>query len=167
MKRRILLTLAASALLCAGIAVPAGTAVAQSAKDLAGAWVLVSNVTTAPNGRKTDAFGANPKGSVVFDGSGRYVLLNTRTGLPKFSSGDRLTGTAGEYRAIVQGSLGHLGTYTVADKVLTFKIESSTWPGMTGTDLKQTIISLSGDTLHWTVAGPGTSKGDMVWKRTK
>ncbi len=168
MKGRTLLTLAASALLlCVGIAVPAGTAVAQNAKDLVGAWMLVSNVTTTADGRKTDAFGANPKGTVIFDGSGRYVLLNTRTGLPKFASGDRLRGTPQEYRAIVQGSNGHLGTYSVADKVLTFKVESSTWPGQTGTDLKQTIVSLSGDTLNWTVAGPGTSKGDMVWKRVK
>jgi hypothetical protein len=167
MKRRTLLTLAASALLCAGIAVPAGTAVAQSAKDLVGAWVLVSNVTTAPNGRKTDAFGANPKGTVIFDGSGRYVNFSSRTGLPKFSSGDRMRGTPGEYKAIVQGSLAHLGTYSVADKVLTFKVETSTWPGQTGTDLKQTIVSLSADTLHWTVAGPGASKGDMIWKRVK
>ncbi len=168
MKGRTLLTLAAAALLlCAAIAVPAGTAVAQTAKDLVGAWMLVSNVTTTPDGRKTDAFGTNPKGTVIFDGSGRYVLFSARTDLPKFASGDRMKGTAKEYKAIVTGSVAHLGTYSVADKVLTFKVEGSTWPGQTGTELKQTIISLSGDTLNWTVAGPGTSKGDMVWKRIK
>jgi hypothetical protein len=38
-------------------------ALAQSAKDLVGAWTLVS----------ADAYGSNPKGALIFDGNGHSL----------------------------------------------------------------------------------------------
>ena len=48
MNRLITLTLAAVVLLCLGFAVPR-TAAAQTAKDLVGAWTLLSDVNTSPD----------------------------------------------------------------------------------------------------------------------
>jgi hypothetical protein len=39
---------------------------AQTAKDLVGTWQHVANVNTAVDGKKTDAFGPNPKGMTIF-----------------------------------------------------------------------------------------------------
>ena len=43
-------------------------AAAQSAKDLVGAWTLVS----------ADAFGANPRGTVIFEPNGRFAAMLMR-----------------------------------------------------------------------------------------
>ena len=57
-----------------GVALPWSTAIAQTAKDLVGTWNAVS-ATVEQGGNKTDTFGPNPKGTLVFDGNGRYVLV--------------------------------------------------------------------------------------------
>ena len=44
-------------------------AIAHSAKDFVGTWTLVSS-TTEREGVKSDTFGPNPKGLLVFDAGG-------------------------------------------------------------------------------------------------
>jgi len=41
------------------------------------------------------------------------MLMTSRSDLPKFASNNRNDGTSDEYKAIVQGSIAHFGTYTV------------------------------------------------------
>ena len=96
----------------------------------------------------------------AFDDKGRFVIVNARPDLPKFASNNRNQGTPDENKAIVQGSLSLFGTYSVADKVITYKVEASSWPGWTGTEQKRTIISFTGDELTYTLAGSigGTSE---------
>ena len=162
------LTLSAMAFLCLGAALPTGPAVAQTAKELVGTWSMVSNVNVRPDGSKVDLFGPNPKAMVMFDGNGHFVLDQGNPNLPKFKSNNRAQGTPEENQAVVQGSLSYHGTYSVADKVLTFKVEGSSFPNWVGTDQKRTITSFTGDDLRWT--NPGASVGgsaDTVWKRLK
>jgi Lipocalin-like domain len=64
---------------------------------------------------------------------------------------NRNTGTPEENKAVVQGSLAHYGTFTVADKAITLKVEGSTWPAWAGTDQKRTIISFTGDEIKWSL----------------
>src|SRR5262249_18568963 len=80
---------------------------------------------------------------------------------------NRNTGTADENKAIVQGSIAHFGTYTVADKVITLKVEGGTWPAWTGTDQKRPIISLTGDDIKWSVAASIGGTTEVGWKRVK
>ena len=96
--------------------------VGHDAKDLIGTWTLVS-VVTERDGKKSDAYGPNAKGSLVFDANGRYSIIFIAADLPKFVSGIRSTGTADENKAVVAGSLAHFGTYVVdeADKSFTFQ----------------------------------------------
>jgi hypothetical protein len=79
-------------------------------------------------------YGPDPHGVAIFDASGRYALVNARSGLPKFASGNRMEGSPDDYKAIVQGSIAHFGRYTVneADKTITFHIETSTFPNWDG-----------------------------------
>ena len=60
---------------------PAGT----TAEKLVGTWRLVSE--TAHQGDKTtQPLGPNPLGMMMFDRGGRFMLLISRPGLPKFAA---------------------------------------------------------------------------------
>ena len=142
-------------------------AFAQTAKDLVGTWLNVSNVNVRQDGSRVDTFGPNGKGIFIFDGTGHYSSLTLTANLPKFASGNRNTGTPEENKAIVQGSIAHYGTYTVADKVITLKVEGSTWPAWTGTDQKRTIISFSADEIKWSRPASIGGTTEVGWKRAK
>jgi len=168
MKRRdTLATIAVTLLALAGVVLPAGTAAAQTARDLVGTWMNVSNINIRADGSRVDTFGSNSKGMIVFDNDGRYSSITLSANLPKFASGNRNTGTAEENKAIVQGSIAHFGTYSVADKVITLKVEGSTWPAWTGTDQKRPIISFTGDDIKWGVAASIGGTTEVGWKRVK
>jgi Lipocalin-like domain len=166
MNRRTTLALSTLALLSLGVAVP-GAAFAQTAKDLVGSWSMLSNETTRPDGTKVPTWGANPKGSLILGSDGRFLVVVTRADLPKFASGSRVQGTPEENKAVVLGSIAFFGTYSVADNVMTLKVEASSFPNWTGTDQKRPL-TITGDEMKWTVAaGSGGGTVDLVWKRIR
>jgi len=141
---------------------------AQTAKDLVGAWIAVSNVAEQ-SGVKSEPYGANPQGMLIFEADGRYGLILSRKDVPKFASNSRTNGTADENKAVVQGTISHFGRYTVspADKSIIFHIELSTYPNFNGTEQKRSF-ELVGDELKYTVpafSGGGTAVA--AWKRAK
>src|SRR5689334_9344848 len=71
---------------------------AQTAKDLMGAWIAVSNVADQ-GGVKSEPFGSPPQGT--FEADGRYGLILSRKDVPKFASNSRTNGTAEENKAVV------------------------------------------------------------------
>ena len=161
------IVLAISALII-GIALPAAAALAETAKDCAGTWTLVS-VINEQDGKKSDPFGPNAKGVLMFDANGRYMITFTSATLPKFASNNRATGTADENKAIVNGSLAHFGTYVVneADKSFTFRIESATFPNWDNTDQKRSF-AITGDELKYTTpAGSAGGTVSLIWIRAK
>jgi hypothetical protein len=139
---------------------------AQTAQDFVGTWQLVSNTNVRQDGTKADIFGTNPKGLYVFTSNGHFAIVNMRPDLPKFASNNRNEGTAEENKAIVQGSIALFGTYSVGDKVLTLKVEGSTWPSWTGTDQKRNF-TLSGDELKWSLPASVGGTAEVVLKRVK
>jgi hypothetical protein len=148
------------------VAAFADSAHAQTAQDFVGTWQLVSNTNVRQDGNKVDIFGANPKGLYVFTSNGHFAIVNMRPDLPKFASNNRNEGTAEENKAIVQGSIALFGMYSVADKVLTLKVEGSTWPSWTGTDQKRNF-TLSGDELKWSLPASVGGTAEVVLKRIK
>jgi Lipocalin-like domain len=168
MNRLILSVVTASALI-SGVFLTKDLAAQTAAKDLVGTWMLVS-VTLEKDGKKSDLFGPNPPGQVMFGPNGRMSLIITRADLPKFASNNRHAGTPEENNAVVQGSIAYFGTYSVSetDKTLTVHIEGGTFPNWIGTDQKRPF-TISGDELELTV--PTTSQGSGhaldVWKRAK
>jgi hypothetical protein len=146
----------------------AGAATAQTAKDFVGTWTLVS-ATVEQGGVKSDTFGPNAKGVLVFDAGGRYVITFFATNLPKFASNNRASGTAEENKAIVAGTLAHVGTYTVneADKSFTFRVGNATFPNWDKTEQKRPFV-ITGDELKYTtpVASAGGT-ATVIWKRAE
>ena len=164
MNRIVILTITA---LVIGIASPVA-AVAQSAKDFVGTWMLVSAISER-DGNKSDTFGPNAKGVLMFDANGHYMIGFIAANLPKFASSNRATGSADENKAVVGGSLTHFGIYVVneADKSLTYRIESATFPNWDKTDQKRSFV-MTGDELKYTVpAGSAGGTGTVTWKRAK
>jgi hypothetical protein len=139
---------------------------ANTAEQLIGHWTLVS-VKNERDGKTTEPFGPNPKGSYSFDRSGHYALLIFRSDLPKFASNNLDQGTPEENKAVVVGSLAHFGTYSVNEKEGTFSVrpEASTFPNWVGIDQKRSF-SLSQGELK--IINPGTAKGGtstLIFKR--
>lgn len=146
MDPRIMFALRVLSATMVGLALPAGIANAQTAKDVVGTWTMVSNVTTEEGGKKTEPYGTHPKGLMILDGTGHYLLTVSRPDLPKFASNNRTTGTAEENAAVIHGTISHFGTYVVneADKALVFHIETSTFPNWNGIEQKRPF-TVSGD----------------------
>jgi hypothetical protein len=159
MNRPIALALFTAALL--GSVLWAGTASAQqkSFKDqIAGAWILVSTDNTAPDGSKHQIWGANPKGMLILDASGRFSQIIVRSDRPKFKANNRMQGSPEENAAAVQGTTATFGSWSVneADKTLTVRNEGSMFPNQVGTESKRPI-SVSEDELK--VTNPSTASG--------
>ena len=133
------------------LAIP-GTALALD-KNLVGVWTIVS-VTYGEGADKTEPFGANVKGTQIFDASGHFA----RADLPKVASNNREKATAEESEKIVHGSLGYFGTYTTneAEKSFTVKIEGATFPNFVGTSQTRGY-AISGDELR--ITNPTASGG--------
>jgi hypothetical protein len=166
MKRVYKLTLGTLGVLVLGVALSAGEVCAQTTRDLAGTWTLVSAVTEQ-GGTKTDTFDPHPKGILMVDAHGHYVLTIVRAGLPKIASNNRTTATPEEHKAIVQGSNTHFGTLAVnaADQTITFTIETSTFPNGDGTEQRR-AFTVTGDALQYTVpAASGGGTATVVWRR--
>lgn len=163
----------ASMIIAFGLALPLSGALAQtkSAKDqLVGTWTLVSWEQANKDGTKQQDFGANPKGIASFDADGRFFIMFARPDLPKIASTERTKVTPQEAQAINVGSIAYFGTYSLEDanKVLLFRIESSTYPNQLGTEAKRVITSLTADELKYTNTAPiGGGPITTAFKRAK
>jgi len=160
-----------SALIFVGVAFAAGNAVAANTlKDqIIGTWQMVSNITTSPDGSKTETWGSNPKGMIIFERNGRMASVTTRSGIAKFASNNRGTGTADENKAVVQGSIAYFGTYSVneADKSVTYQIDGATFPNWQGTTQKRTIAFSGEEFTQSLAAGSAGGAVDIKYKRVK
>jgi len=128
--------------------------------QLVGTWVLTSWEQDMPNNQKLHRFGENPKGYHTFDANGRTFVMFARPDLPKIAANDPNKPTPEEAKAIAVGSIAYYGTYTVdeAGKVITMKLESSTYPNQLGSDQKRAVTSISPTELkmrNTTVVGGG------------
>jgi hypothetical protein len=132
----------------------------HSTKDLVGTWTLVS-VVTERDGRKSDTYGPNAKGLLLFDATGRYSIIFIAANLPKIVSDNRSAGTADENKAVIAGSFAHFGTYVVdeADKSFTFQVDRATFPNWEGKHTKRSFV-ITGDELQFT--DPHASAGGVA-----
>jgi len=155
------------------LALCASGAAAQSSQkqQIVGTWDFVVAEVTAADGKKSFPFGETPRGMLIFTPDGRFTQIHVASDVPKFASGNRLTGTPEEYAAINKRSLSVFGTYTVDEekKTITYKIISSTFPNWEGEAQTRTIDKLTAEEFVNTnpnVAG-GRGSAANYYKRAK
>jgi hypothetical protein len=127
-------------------------------QQLTGTWRLISVDNVAPDGSRRQNFGANPKGVLMLDASGRYAHTQVRADLPKFAANNRLQGTAEENKAVVQGTVATFGTWSVddTDKTLSLRIDGSMFPNTEGEVSRRPLV-LAGNQL--TISNPAATAG--------
>jgi Lipocalin-like domain len=170
MNRRSISTL--SAITALGLALLPSSIVAQQGtlkQQLVGAWTLVSYDATGANGERRQLTGANVKGVLIFDASGRYASIGERADRPKFKSAAQAT-TEELAAATADFFAANFGTWSVgdADKILTQRFDGALRPNNEGADSK-TTISLAGDELKLTTINPlpTGAKIEQVYRRAK
>ena len=154
------------------LALSAGSAIAQSLKQqIVGTWDFTVAEVTAADGKKSFPFGETPKGILIFTPDGRFAQIHVASDVPKFASGNRLTGTAEEYAAISKRSLSVFGTYTVdeAKRTVTYNIVSASFPNWAGEAQTRVIDKLTAEEFVNTnpsVAG-GRGSASNVYRRAQ
>lgn len=142
---------------------------AQTAKDLVGVWTTVS-VTFVQGDKKIEPMGPHPKGTQIYDASGRFATMVMRGDLPKIASNNQQTSTSDESLIIAHGSLAYYGSWTTndTDKTLTVKIEGSTFPNFAGTEQTRRFEILGDQlTITNTTGSVGAGVATIVLKRAK
>jgi hypothetical protein len=167
MTSRIAIALATASFGVAGAVMP-HAAVAQTVADLVGFWTVVSVDNVSPDGKRSPAFGPDPKGVVILDGHGRYVEVILRSDLPPIAAGNRMQGTSEENQAVAQGVLAFYGPYTVAGNIVTLVVDGSSYRNWIGGDQKRTITSFTPHQMTWTNS-VGSSGGlvELVARRVE
>jgi len=142
-----------------------GAALAQIDNALVGAWTIVS-VTAGEGDNKTEPYGADVKGTQMFDAGGRFAAVVTRSDLPKVAANNREKATADESQKIVHGSIGYFGSYTVdaANKTMTVRIEGATFPNWVGTSQTRSY-AIAGDEMTISATSSSAAAVKIVLKR--
>ncbi|MCU6498956.1 lipocalin-like domain-containing protein [Rugamonas sp. A1-17] len=150
--------------------VPA-TQAAGAAPDcpLAGTWTLVAADRLLPDGTRVRDYGEAPAGLMMIDRHGHYSVQIYRSDRPRFTGGDKKSGTPAEFAAAVFGSSTHFGTIAIDSDAhtLTFSIASAAFSNWEGTQQKRSY-ELNGDELSYRV--PARPDGHIplsVWRRVR
>ena len=109
MTRVCKLTLGTLGVLCLGVVLSAGAVCAQTVQGSRRHLDGSSPASTSRTGTRPTQFGPNPKGLLIMEANGRYVMAIARAGLPKVASNNRTTGTPEENKVIVGGQTGPKG----------------------------------------------------------
>jgi hypothetical protein len=127
--------------------------VTAQSTSIVGTWVLTGADKLLPNGARTSDYGDSPRGLVIFTPNGHYSVQIYSADRSKFSSGDKLKGTAEEYKEASLSTSVHFGTYSVdaVKHTITFHIDRSSFPNQDDTTQVRPY-EMNGDELSWKVA---------------
>ena len=99
---------------------------------------------------------------MIFDANGQFCNIQMRSDLAKFKSNDRAKGSGEENAAVVQGSIGYFGTYTLTGDNLKMHLVGSTYPNWINTDQTR-LVRQEGDRLTWQTRHPRLVANDWSW----
>jgi hypothetical protein len=126
-----------------GLSVFPGTAVCQqkSLKDtIVGSWIITSVIDRYENGKEKNPWGTGVKGTIVFDGTGRFIQLIIGEAQPAMKTP--------EPRKPDALTVAYYGSYTLneGDKSIAMKVEGATYSDRAGTQQSNTV-TMKGDTM--------------------
>jgi hypothetical protein len=142
---------------------PKGAVARKSIKDqLVGTWNLITQEEVLPDGSKRLAFGPDSKGVNVYTADGRFFVLFVHNHLPKIAARDRTRATPEEARAIVAGSIGYFGSYTVDEpsRMIVYHLEGTTLANMLGVEQRRVLVVLTAEELRY--RNPSASTGGLI-----
>jgi hypothetical protein len=133
--------------------------------QVAGVWRLRSAERTA-HGNTSDWFGAHPDGLLIFTDDLHFTEAITRTDLPPAASGDRLSATPEENRALAQGTLGSYGTYETSDdgSLASQDILGSTFPDWNNTKRGDVHVTVRDGRLRQTLRLSTDDIAELTWE---
>ena len=113
-------------------------------EGIVGAWTLVSVVGAAADGARSEPFGPQPKGSMIFSADGQFSLFQSRAELPRLAANDRALATPEEAMAILRDSIAYHGNYAVdeAGRSLAVTLLGSTYANLLGGPPQRRLITL-------------------------
>lgn len=136
--------------------------------NIIGTWTLESAMLNSRQD-KIPILGASPHGLLMFTEGLYFSVMVSNPEIPAFASGDRLSGSDEENRAVVQNSLALFGTYEVDSEgdFLRQHILSSSFPNWTGLDRGRDQLRLRRreDTLLETMPVGDGATVELVWRR--
>lgn len=149
-------------IILAGLTVAGSSRAATLADELVGTWAVTEAATHEANGTTSYPYGKSPKGILIFTKDGHFAQIMSTGDIPKFASNNRTTGTPDEYKAVVQKSLAFFGTYSVdeAKKMISYKLEASTFPNWEGSVQVRSIVVLNAD--EFVYKNPSASAGGVA-----
>lgn len=141
---------------------------AASANKVLGTWRMVSAEITQ-DGKTRPAYGAQPRGMLVFTPDMHFVEVLTDASVPRFASNARGQGTDAENRAAMAGSIGFFGTYSV-DAQGEFsgnRVQGATFPNWVGSARTSKDLSLvvRGDRMIEHFQRPEGARVYIEWER--
>ncbi|KJH86003.1 hypothetical protein UG46_12965 [Pseudomonas fluorescens] len=146
------------------------TAFAGAENSLVGTWRVVS-ATVEREGNRSNAYGPNPHGWLVFTPELTFVEVLTDPRVPAFRSNVRGEGTDEENRAAMAGSIGFFGRYTVNQngEFTGNTVEGSTFPNWVGAVRTQDDLQLKvdGDRMVENFRRPDGTKVHIVFERVR
>lgn len=172
MRAAILATIALASLPLMGAAPnPRPLSLAGQSLSLMGTWEMDSAYEIHADGSRTTNYGEHPAGLMMVDCTGRYSIQIFRPDRPRFASGDKTKGEAGEYRSAVLGSSTHFGRVTIdpAKHQLLFDVETASFPNWEG---KRQVrdYTYSGGVLSYAVPASASGNGTIaysVWRKAR
>ncbi|WP_461117106.1 lipocalin-like domain-containing protein [Spirosoma jeollabukense] len=142
----------------------------MSRNNILGTWTLESAILHSKQ-HKISILGASPHGLLVFTENLYFSVIVSNPEIPAFASGDRLSGSDEENRAVVQNSLALFGTYEVDGEgdFLGQHILSASFPNWTGLDRGRDQLGLRRreDTLLETMPVGDGAIVELVWRRVE
>jgi hypothetical protein len=162
----LLLVVLASA---AHVPPPAWAQQASVRDSLIGSWIFVSVIAEQSDGTRSEPFGQEPRGIIVFTGDGYFSLFQSQAEVPRLATGDRGRATPEEAQGVVRATIAYFGTYTVneAERTLSLRLLGSTFSNLLGSgEQRRVITAVSGTELRFT--NPRTPSGltlHTVWRR--
>lgn len=143
---------------------------------LAGTYEVVSAKEYVQNNRaatEVNFYGPNPKGRLMLDERGNYMLTVMVGDLPRFVDNNgkdvgREQGSDLQNRKVVQGSIANFGKYKDSSQNLVLIFEKATYPNWDAPFRQIRPYRISGDLLIYEVPNASSGNGktaEFIWKR--
>jgi len=104
-------------------------------EDLIGVWRLTSVTATRADGRRTEPYGPEPDGTLIYDTAGNMTTIILDGGLGRFVSGDIAAAERDEAANAYRRTLAYFGTYEMGEQsgTVLHHVRGSTFPNWADT----------------------------------